>query len=137
MYQISLAIGRSAGYECSVEPTNTALAAGRVGLFIGGTTGLNAGLAARALHRCREELEGYVRRTPALTAYSISYDPATDTVAGASTATGVEGKVSAVISLPAASTEGHRSLLVSSALQQCYEVARELMNSGFITGVTK
>jgi hypothetical protein len=134
MYRITLALGKSSGYEASVEPNNTALEQGKVGLYIGGTTGLNAGLALRALDRCVEELNGIIRNNVVSGLQKVAYTKASDSTAASAGNTGTETTVTAVIAVPDLEVSG-RTILSTNAFKQCLEVARELMNSGVITGI--
>lgn len=134
MYRITLDIGKSTGYECSVEPNNTALGQGKVGLYIGGTAGMNAGLAFSALERCVDELNGLCRTSKITAAQRVSYTKATDSTAATGAITGTETTVSAIIAVGGAD-HSSRTLLITNAFKQCLEVARELMNSGYITGI--
>jgi len=134
MYRITLDLGKSSGYECSVEPNNTALGQGKVGLYIGGTAGMNAGLAYKALERCVDELNGIIRTNVVSSTRKVSYTKATDSTAAATGNTGTEATVTAVISTVGLDASA-RTILSTNALKQCLEVARELMNVGYITGV--
>ncbi len=134
MFRITLSLGKSSGYEASVEPNNSALEQGKVGLYIGGTTGMNAGLALRALERCVDELNGIIRNNVVSSTRKVAYTKATDSTAAATGNTGTETTVTAIISSVGLDASA-RTILSTNAFKQCLEVARELMNSGYITGV--
>lgn len=134
MYRITLDLGKSSGYECSVEPNNTALGQGKVGLYIGGTAGMHAGLALKALERSVDELLGICRANKVTSMQRVSYTKATDSTTAAAAITGTETTVSAIIAVGGAA-HSSRTLLITNAFKQCLEVARELMNSGYITGI--
>lgn len=132
MYQVSIAVGKSAGVDVSFlrVPAATTLAAGRMALLIGESTGLTSGQLLKHLQDCATALVEECRQSGGLKKAEMA--PATNgppsITVSANAALSAETAVAAVNNATG-SLDGQTEF-IASGLQQCWEVARETINAG-------
>jgi hypothetical protein len=140
MYQFSLAIGKSTGYEVTVAnvAATTILPQGTVGIMIGETTGKPYALLEHFVNDAVDGLVQALRHRGQLLTDQASYllDPA-DGFAQFSTTSSAGDATAVVAGINAASTgaKAVSSALVENALKQCCEYAREYIGSHLATGI--
>jgi hypothetical protein len=135
MYQFALSIGRSSGYEVAVNrvPPTTIVPEGFVAVLVPENTGKNGGHLMRLVETGIGDLLSYLRTIPATDQASFLVLPATESSTFGATSAGSDTAAGAAIN--ATPAQAGQSVLVSSALTQCFEVAREYINTGLASPI--
>jgi hypothetical protein len=135
MYQVSIALGKSAGTDVSIlqVPIATVTPAASVALLIGESTTLTYGQIMIRLSECVDELIESCKRGAGL--QKVAMNPAVNgkpsILVSASDGLAAEAAVGAVCN--AAGTLDGQTGLVSAGLVQCMEVFRETVLTGGLT----
>lgn len=135
MYQVSIVLGKSAGYDASIlqVPIGTAVSAGSVALNIGESTGLTAGQIALRARECAGALIQDSRMGGGIA--KAEMNPATGGKAAivftANNALSAETGIAAVRN-SAGNLDGQTGLM-HGALVQALEVFRETVLTGGLT----
>lgn len=132
MYQVSIAVGKSSGSDVSFlrVPAATVLAAGRMALLIGESTGLTSGQLIKHLQDCITALGAECRQSGGLKKAQMA--PAT--LGPPAIAISANAALSSEVDLAAVNNAtgnfDGQTTFIMSGLQQCWEVARETINAG-------